>query len=268
MWQKVINLLFCLFFLTACSSAPRLRLVTTTTTVDSGLMDRLLPMFYDQHGIQVDVVAVGTGEALAIGRAGDADLLLVHAPELEEPFVTEGFGTARYEVMANAFILIGPIDDPAQIQGQTDIIQALQQIATAEALFVSRGDGSGTHLREQALWAEAGIEPQGASWYTEAGQGMGATLTVADEQLAYTLVDNGTFLAQRERLALVRMVEGDGRLYNPYSLIPINPEKHPHVQAGLAQTFVDWLTGKRGQRLINSYKIGGDSLFVGTANNE
>lgn len=267
MQMGIYGLLLFLLTLTACGSAPRLRLVTTTTTVDSGLMAHLLPLFYDQHGIHVDVIAVGTGEALALGQAGDADILLVHARELEEQFVADGFGTARYDVMANDFLLIGPIDDPAQLQNTTDIVEALQKIADTEALFVSRGDASGTHLREQALWAEAGIDPEGESWYTEAGQGMGATLTVAHEQLAYTLVDRGTYLAQRDRLALIIMLEGDGRLYNPYSLIPINPKTHPHVQADLAQTFVDWLTSKRGQRLINTYTLRGDQFFIGTVEN-
>lgn len=248
---------------TPASDAPRhLTLATTTSTDDSGLLDYLLPDFEQQYGVTVDVVAVGTGQALALGASGDADVVLVHARAREDAFVAEGHGTARYDVMYNDFVIVGPADDPAGIGGMTDAAAAFRQIAEAEATFISRGDDSGTHTKERAIWEAAGIEPAG-DWYISAGQGMGAVLTMADEQQGYTLSDRATYLArQQEGLSLEILVEGDPILFNPYGVIPVNPETHPGVNAELAQTFVDWLTSLETQTQIAEFEVNGQQLFT------
>jgi tungstate transport system substrate-binding protein len=238
-----------------------LRLATTTSTADSGLLDAILPGFEEQYNARVDVVAVGTGQAIEIGEAGDADIILVHARAREDAFVAEGHGTARFDVMYNDFIVVGPPDDPAGIRGTALAADALAAIAAAEAQFASRGDDSGTHTKEKSLWEAAGITPDpNADWYDSLGQGMGPTLNFANEAGAYTLTDRGTFLSQRENLPGLEVVVGgdsidqnaDPALLNPYGVIPVNPDKGG-IEDGLAGDFVEWLTSIDTQRAIETF---------------
>ncbi len=264
------------FYLVACSRsgipsaspAPSrdLILATTTSTQDSGLLDVLIPLFEKQTGYTVKVVAVGTGAALRMGERGDADVLLVHAPEAEEAFMAAGYGSEREYVMYNDFIIVGPTDDPAGIRGLTDAVQALQRIANAQALWISRGDDSGTHKKEKSLWKEAGIDPSAvasAPRYQETGQGMGATLRIASEKQGYTLTDRGTYLHLRDTLDLEILVQGDERLYNVYHVIVVNPEKHPQVNVEAARAFVDFITSPQVQDIIRAYGVEefGEPLF-------
>lgn len=246
----------------ACSSEPAvLRLATTTSTEDSGLLGAILPDFEQKHDAIVEVVAVGTGQALELGEAGDADVVLVHAREQEDAFVAAGHGVDRRDVMYNDFVVVGPQADPAGIADTDDVAAAFQRIAETEAPFVSRGDESGTHTKELALWEAAGITPSG-SWYQPVGQGMGETLTIAEEQQGYTLSDRATYIARRgEGLDLVVLSEGDERLHNPYGAIAVNPERHEGVNAELAQAFLDWLTSPGTQDAIEGYQLGGEQLF-------
>ncbi len=237
----------------ATDELQRLVLATTTSTADSGLLDAILPDFDSKYNASVEVIAVGTGQALATGEAGDCDVLLVHARSRENAFVEAGHGVNRKDVMYNDFIIIGPEDDPAGIKGMTDAAAAFTKIAEAQAPFVSRGDDSGTHTKEKAIWSEAGIEPSG-DWYISAGQGMGAVLTMADEQLAYTMSDRGTYLARTlEGIDLKVLVEGDPILFNPYGVIAVNPEQHPSVNYGLAMSFIDWLASVEAQAAIGEF---------------
>ncbi len=239
----------------------RLVLATTTSTDDSGLLDAILPDFEAETGYEVDVVAVGTGQALALGEAGDADVLLVHAPEREAAFVEAGFGTERFPVMFNDFVIIGAEADPAGITGMNDAAAAFEAIAQAEADFISRGDDSGTHTKERNIWDAAGITPAG-DWYQEAGQGMGAVLTIADEQQAYTLTDRGTYIARTaESLSLLVLVDGDPILANPYGVIPVNPDQHEAINFAGAEAFIDWLTSVETQQAIADYTVEGQQLF-------
>ncbi len=243
------------------TASVSITLATTTSTEDSGLLDYILPAFEDETGITVDVIAVGTGQALALGTAGDADVLLVHARTREDEFVETGDGTARYDVMYNDFVIIGPADDPAGIKGMESAPEAFQQIQDSEAQFVSRGDDSGTHTKERAIWAEIGGEPS-ADWYISAGQGMGAVLNMSGEMQAYTLTDRATYIAQvATGLELEIMVEGDPLLLNPYGIIPVNPEKHEGIKAAEAQQFVNWLISVETQELIASYTVNDQQLF-------
>lgn len=237
-----------------------LLLASTTSTEDSGLFDELLPAFEAAHPeYEVHVTAVGTGQALGLGRRGDADVLLVHAPAAESAFVAEGYGMIRCAVMYNDFVVVGPAVDPAGVAGLTDAVVALRRIASRGVGFISRGDDSGTHRKERALWAEAGLEPAGG-WYKEVGQGMAETLRMASEEQGYALTDRATYLNQRDRLELVVLVEGDGRLFNQYGVIPVAGAAHPDA----ARTFSRWITGPRGQRLIGAYGTDrfGQPLFV------
>lgn len=267
--MKPRNLLFAclaLALLTGCAaqSPPVLRLATTTSTDDSGLLDEILPAFEGAFDARVEVVAVGSGQALALGESGDADVLLVHSPAAEEAFVEQGYGLARIPVMYNDFVLVGPSADPAGVAGMTDVSQALAGLAAAGAPFISRGDDSGTHARETKLWQAAGIEPdpQGG-WYFSIGQGMAETLLFAEERQAYTLSDRGTYLAQAANLpSLVILVGGDSiadnpddSLLNPYSVIPVNPDLHSGIQAELAQSFAEWLTSLETQEQIASFGL-------------
>ena len=240
---------------------------STTSTQNAGLFDHLLPLFKAETGIEVRVVAVGTGQALRLARNGDADLLLVHDKPSEEAFVAEGYGSARFDLMYNDFVLVGPARDPAGIAGASDAAAALGRIAEAEAPFVSRGDDSGTHRRERALWKAAGIDPSGASgtWYREAGQGMGATLNAATMMEAYTLADRGTWLAMRGRLDLHLLVDGGAGLRNQYGVTLVSAEKHPHVKAALARRFAEWLISAEGQAAIGGFTIDGERLFIPNA---
>ncbi len=243
-------------------------LATTTSTYDSGLLDAILPDFEAKTGIRVRVIAVGTGQALALGRAGDADVLLVHARQLEDQFVADGYAPARFDVMYNDFVIAGPQSDPAGIQGMTDAAAALAQIAASNATFVSRGDNSGTHVKEQSLWQAAGIEPAG-DWYQSAGQGMGAVLTMANEQQAYTLSDRGTFLSrQAPDFSLKILVEGDPRLRNPYGVLPVTANKEHDINYGGAIAFINWITSPEVQQMIGEFGVEkyGQPLFYPNAN--
>jgi tungstate transport system substrate-binding protein len=239
---------------------------STTSTQDSGLFGHILPLFKAKTGIDVRVVAQGTGQALDTGRRGDADVVFVHAKPQELAFVAEGSGVKRYEVMYNDFVLIGPKDDPASVRGK-DIVAALKTIQDKGAPFVSRGDRSGTHLAELSLWKDAGIDigKDKGSWYREIGQGMGAALNTAGAMGAYVLSDRGTWLSFRNKGDLVIAVEGDQKLFNQYGVILVNPQKHPHVKAALGQAFIDWLVSSEGQNAIRSYRIEGQQLFFPNA---
>jgi tungstate transport system substrate-binding protein len=236
---------------------------STTSTEQSGLFGFLLPRFSSKTGIQVKVVAVGTGQALDIGRRGDADVVFVHDRPAEEKFMAEGFGVRRFDVMYNDFIVVGPQTDPAHIAGDNDVIDAFRKIAATKAPFTSRGDRSGTNEAELRYWMDAGIVVNAAQnrWYREIGQGMGAALNVAASTNAYLLADRGTWLSFRNRGTLVILVEGDCRLFNQYGVMLVNPAKHPNVKVIDGQTFVDWLVSAEGQSTIAQYKIDGQQLF-------
>ena len=241
---------------------------STTSTEQSGLFRHLLPIFEKKTGIQVRVVALGTGQALDMGRRGDADVVFVHAKPLEEKFVAEGYGVRRQEVMYNDFVLIGPKSDPAKVARGKDAVRALQRIHRAKAPFVSRGDRSGTHFAELELWKAAGIDigRDKGSWYRETGQGMGPALNIASGMNAYVLADRGTWLSFKNRGELTLAVEGDRRLFNQYGILLVNPEKHPHVKKDLGQAFINWLVSPEGQKAIADYKINGQELFFPNAN--
>jgi tungstate transport system substrate-binding protein len=241
---------------------------STTSTQDSGLFGYLLPLFKQKTGIEVKVVAQGTGQALDTGRRGDADVVFVHAKSAEEKFLAEGEGVKRYPVMYNDFVLIGPNSDPAGIKGMKDIAQALQMIKDKQAPFISRGDRSGTHIAELALWnKDAGIdiEKDKGSWYKSIGQGMGAALNTASASNAYVLSDRGTWISFKNKGDLVIAVEGDKRLFNQYGVILVNPAKHPNVKRDFGQQFIDWLVSPEGQKTIANYKINGEQLFYPNA---
>ena len=240
---------------------------STTSTEQSGLFKHLLPIFEKKTGIQVRVVAQGTGQALDMGKRGDADVVFVHAKPLEEKFVAEGFGVKRFEVMYNDFVLVGPKSDPAKIGGTKDIVAALKKIRAAQAPFASRGDRSGTHFAELELWKAAGVDiaKEKGPWYRDTGSGMGPTLNTAAGMNAYALTDRGTWLSFKNRGDLVISVEGDRRLFNQYGVILVNPAKHPHVKKQMGQAFVDWVVSDAGQRAIADYKIGGEQLFFPNA---
>ena len=241
---------------------------STTSTQDSGLFGHILPMFKAKTGIDVKVVAQGTGQALDTARRGDADVVFVHAKPAEEKFLSEGFGVKRYPVMYNDFILIGPKGDPAGVKGSKDIVAALGAIKAKGADFISRGDKSGTHQAELNLWKVAGIDvtKDKGPWYKEIGQGMGAALNTASASNAYVLADRGTWLSFKNRGDLVIAVEGDKRLFNQYGVMLVNPEKHPSVKQDLGQQLIDWLVSSEGQKAIADYKINGEQLFYPNAN--
>jgi len=241
----------------------RLRLATTTSVQDSGLLPYLLPHFENLCGCKVDVIAVGTGQALKIASNGDVDMVLVHDPISEKKFVGDGFGFNRKTFMINDFVVLGPPSDPARIRNTKDAAQAFSAIRKSGAVFISRGDGSGTYQKELSVWVKAGIKPQG-SWYMEIGQGMGAVLTMAGEKEAYTLSDRATYLARENNLRLQVFVEGDPDLINYYSAIQVNPARLHSISAGLAQKLVDWLCSPEGQKLIGSYIVNGHQLFKPT----
>ena len=271
----------------AMSGDKTLKMSTTTSTQASGLLDVLLPALEKDTGIKVKVIAKGTGAAIRDGIDGNVDVIFVHAKNREEKFVKDGFGVKRYAVMHNDFIILGPAGDPAKIKGMTDAAAALKKIADAKALFISRGDDSGTHTKEQALWKATGLKiaeltktivkkgkkrditfvhPAGSEkWYLSIGQGMGKTLTFADEKQAYTLADRGTYIKYKfgrdVPIELKPLCEGDANLANPYGVIPINPQKHKHVQSELAKQFAQWLVSEKGQKTIADYRLHGKQLF-------
>jgi tungstate transport system substrate-binding protein len=265
-----VVLLACLALIASVPAQAAERYITvasTTSTEQSGLFGHLLPLFTRASGIEVRVVALGTGQALALARRGDADVVLVHDPVAEEKFVSEGYGRGRQRVMYNDFVLVGPKADPARVSGSGDIAQALQRIHATASPFASRADKSGTHAAELRLWRLAGKDPQEgrAKWYRETGSGMGPTLNTASAMNAYVLTDRGTWLNFKNRGDLVILVEGDQRLFNQYGVILVNSQKHPHVKHALGQQFVDWLTSKPGQDAIAGYRIGGEQLFFPNA---
>ena len=240
---------------------------STTSTEQSGLFKHLLPIFEKKTGIRVRVVAQGTGQALDMGRRGDADVVFVHAKALEEKFVAEGHGVKREELMYNDFILVGPKSDPAQVAGTKDIVGALAKIKAAQAPFASRGDRSGTHFAELQLWKAAGLDPakEKPSWYRETGSGMGPTLNTASGMNAYALTDRGTWLSFKNKGELRIAVEGDRRLFNQYGVILVHPARHPHVKKDMGQAFIDWLLSRQGQQAIADYRIDGQQLFFPNA---
>jgi tungstate transport system substrate-binding protein len=240
---------------------------STTSTEQSGLFKQLLPIFERKTGIQVRVVALGTGQALDMGKRGDADVVFVHAKPLEEKFVAEGWGVKRFEVMYNDFVLIGPKSDPAKVAGGKDVIAAFRNVKGARAPFVSRGDKSGTHFAELEIWKAAGIDiaREKGAWYRDTGQGMGPALNSAAGMNAYILADRGTWLSFKNRADLVIVVEGDKRLFNQYGIILVNPAKHAAVKKEMGQAFIDWVVSREGQQAIAAYKIGGEQLFFPNA---
>ncbi len=240
---------------------------STTSTQDSGLFGHLLPLFKAKTGIDVKVVAQGTGQALDTGRRGDADVVFVHAKAQEEKFIAEGYGVKRFDVMYNDFVVIGPKSDPAGIKGGKDVIAAFKAIAAKGSPFVSRGDKSGTHSAELRLWKAAGLDPAGTkpAWYRPIGQGMGAALNTAGGMNAYVLSDRGTWISFKNKGDLEIVVEGDKRLFNQYGIMLVNPAKHPHVKKELGQKFIDWVVSQEGQGAIRDYKIQGKQLFFPNA---
>jgi len=255
-------------FLTAPAAAQEKSIVasSTTSTEQSGLFGFILPIFKMKTGIDVKVVAVGTGQALDIGRRGDADVVFVHDKPAEEKFVEEGYSTKRYEVMYNDFVLIGPKSDPAKISGGKDIQAALQKISTTQAPFISRGDKSGTHAAELRYWKGAGITVSPSqTWYKETGSGMGPALNTASAMNGYILADRATWLSFKNRGDLIILVQGDPKLFNQYGVMLVNPAKFPHVKKTEGQAFIDWLISKNGQDVIASYQIGGEQLFFPNA---
>ena len=268
-----LSRLICAALLAFCVSAegePRfITVASTTSTEQSGLFRHLLPIFERKSGIQVRVVALGTGQALDVGRRGDADVVFVHARPLEEKFVAEGEGVKRFDVMYNDFILLGPKSDPARVGGTKDAVEAFKKIRAVQAPFVSRGDKSGTHFAELELWRMAGIDiaKEKGRWYRDTGQGMGPALNTAAAMNAYILSDRGTWLSFKNRADLAILVEGDTRLFNPYGVMLVNPEKHPNVKKAWGQAFVDWLISAEGQKAIADYRIDGEQLFFPSAIN-
>ena len=249
------------------AQTPFIVLASTTSTEQSGLFRHLLPVFTRQTGIEVRVVALGTGQALDTARRGDADVVLVHDTVAERRFIAEGFATERRYVMFNDFVIVGPKADPARVGGLKDTLEALRRIHATRAPFVSRGDRSGTHAAELRYWQEAGIDPGAGkgSWYKETGSGMGPALNTSAALGAYVLTDRGTWLSFRNRGDLVVLLEGDRRLFNPYGVMPVNPARHPHVRHEAAQRFVDWLVSPAGQTAIGDYRIDGQALFFPNA---
>lgn len=258
---KSIVLTSCLIMFSALQADSMLRMATTTSTDNSGLLQYLLPEFEKDAQHKVQVIAVGTGKALKMGTDGDVDIVLVHAPGAEKKFVDSGAGVKRFPVMYNDFVIVGSKTDPAKISDDKNVIEALKKIATTKSMFVSRGDDSGTHKKELKLWQAASIQP-GEPWYREAGQGMGKVLLMASELQAYTMTDRGTWLAMKDKLDLKIVSEGDAGLFNPYGIIAVNPDKHSHVNHRAANDLINWITSDKGQKMISEFKVGGEQLFV------
>ena len=274
--RKIICLMVCVFVLHASPSpwasnlppaaAHDLRLATTTSTENSGLLKAILPSFEAKQGIKVRVIAVGTGKALKLGENGDVDVVLVHSRPDEDKFVAAGFGINRRDVMYNDFIIVGPPADPAAVAAMRDAVAALRRIHEAKATFVSRGDDSGTDKMEKALWAQAGVRPTGRQ-YLEAGSGMGEVLVMSAQLAGYTLTDRATYAAYKTKTGLALLVEGDARLFNPYGVIAVNPARFPESNYQGAMDFIDWLTSPAGRKAIADFRVGGEQLFIpGTSN--
>lgn len=273
-----IKLLTLVLVLAACFSLllsipalaeERVKLATTTSTENTGLLKVLFPPFEERNNCKIDVIAVGSGQSIKLGQQGDVDVVLAHAPELEEKFMEEGWGKNRRYVMYNDFIVVGPAEDPAKIKGLTKATKAFKLIAKAQAPFISRGDKSGTHIKELAIWDSARVDLDEArgKWYLEAGKGMGEVLNMAHEKKAYTLADRGTYLAYQEKTSSVILCEGDPILYNPYHIMAVNPKRYPHVKFDLALKLIDWVTSAEGQEIIRNFKDKrGNQLFIPIAN--
>lgn len=242
----------------------RLRMSTTTSTENSGLLKALLPPFEKSCDCKVDVIAVGTGKALKLGENGDVDIVFVHARNLEDKFVADGFGVNRRDVMYNDFVIIGSSSDPAVVKGAKTAVEVFSRIASKNAVFISRGDESGTHQKEKEIWNGAGITPKG-SWYVEVGQGMGEVINMATERQGYTLTDRGTYIAYKKKSDLVLLYEGDKPLFNPYGVIAVDPKRHPHVKYELAMKLIEFLISKEGQGIIANFKANGEQLFFPNA---
>ncbi|MBI4988123.1 MAG: substrate-binding domain-containing protein [Rhodocyclales bacterium] len=249
-----------LLILSLPAQARDIRLSTTTSTENSGLLKALLPAFEKKHGIRVHVISVGTGKALELGKNGDVDVVLVHARAAEDKFVADGHGVNRRDVMYNDFILVGAQEDPLALRGTRDIIAAFRKLGEGRAKFISRGDNSGTDQMEKAYWKEAGVEPKGA-WFVSAGLGMGEVLTMAGEMKAYTLSDRATFGAYRARTGLEILVQGDAKMFNPYGIIAVSPKKYPDINFDGAMKLIEWLTSPEGQGLIAGFRVNGEQLF-------
>lgn len=252
----------CAALVSGCKKEEKkvIKLATTTSIENSGLLAVMLPPFGKSTGIDVQVIPMGTGKALRTARDGNCDVVLVHAPQAEERFVDEGWGVSRTRVMYSDFVIVGPAADPAEIKGMKSPTEAMKKIAAARSGFISRGDSSGTHAREKELWRAGGFEPAGR-WYLSVGKGMGETLTMAGQVSAYVLVDRGTFIRFRRKIDLVVLVEGGKALYNPYSVIAVNPARHAHTKYDEAMKFIEFLTSDEGRKLIGDYKLGGEILF-------
>lgn len=266
--RKIAAIGALLLWSTIASAQDRtITVASTTSTEQSGLFGYLLPLFSKASGIDVKVVAVGTGQALDIGRRGDADVVFVHDRVAEDKFMSAGQGVKRFDVMYNDFVIVGPKSDPAQIAGSKDVTDALRKIAAAKAPFISRGDKSGTHAAELRLWKEAGVDLSAAKdgWYREIGQGMGPALNMASSSNAYLVSDRGTWLSFKNRGELAILTEGDKRLFNQYGVMLVNPALHPNVKVKDGQAFIDWLISSKGQDAIAGYKVGGEQLFFPNA---
>lgn len=268
--KKDILILFSLIILSSCllkdqqenqaEKVTRLRLATTTSTENSGLLDEILPAFTIKTNIEVDVIAVGTGKAITLGENGDVDIIMVHSRNREDSFISEGYGVNRRDLMHNDFVILGPLSDPAGIKGSISSTEALKRISETSSDFISRGDDSGTHIREKKLWSSAGIIPSG-DWYKDIGQGMGAAIIMTNELHGYTLADRGTFLSIRNKIDLIILVEGDSKLFNPYGIIAVNPALHDYVNYEGAMSLIAFLTDREGQAIIRNFKMNGEQLF-------
>lgn len=263
-YSLISILIFMLLLTSAVSAQEVLTMATTTSTENSGLLDELLPPFEEKFDVRVDVVAVGTGAAIELGRNGDADIIFVHARAAEDEFVANGYGVNRRDVMYNDFVVLGPPADPAGIRDTETAVEAFQKIEAEGAEFVSRGDDSGTNKKELSIWDSAGITPDG-SWYLESGQGMGPSINMANEREAYILADRGTYLAYSGDIELEIVNSGDPELFNPYGIIPINPAYHTHVNYQMAMALTGYLTSQQGQSIINNYMRYGEQLFYPNA---
>jgi len=260
MKKIIFFLLFSILLANTVFAEQILRLATTTSTYETGILEYLLDPFEKKHDVKTHIISVGTGKAIKLGENGDVDLVLVHAREAEDEFVARGFGISRRDVMHNDFVILGPQEDPAAIGRIKDAAAAVKRIAERRAPFCSRGDESGTHKKEKLLWQAAGVGPKGP-WHVETGQGMGATLIIANEKLAYVLTDRGTYLAYRDKIQLAVLCEGDERLLNPYGIIAVSPKRHPHVQYDLAMKLIEYVTSPRGQKIIGNFNKAGEQLF-------
>ena len=257
--------LFCaLLVLSVPAQARDIRLSTTTSTENSGLLKVILPVFEKQHGVKVHVISVGTGKALELGKNGDVDVVLVHARAAEDKFVADGHGVNRRDVMYNDFILVGALEDPLGLRGSRDVVAAFRKLGEGQTKFISRGDNSGTDQMEKSYWKEAGVAPKGA-WFVSAGLGMGEVLTMAGEMKAYTLSDRATYGAYRAKTGLDILVQGDAKMFNPYGIIAVSPKKYPDINHDGAMKLIEWIVSKEGQELIAGFKVNGEQLFFPSA---